>query len=178
VLFRSNPDKKMVEDAAKAIEGGQSFDEAAAKYSDRRFAMGGGPIEIWIAEGQQGMPKELTDAAKNTKVGGVSKVFSFGQTGMPTNYAIMKVTQSQPKSNLTLKDVKGEVEDAAALQKSQVDPKFAEVLNDKKKAAKIAIDIPYLKDVADTINNPPATSPMTMPAPQKAAPKAAPKARK
>lgn len=167
-----NPDKKMVDDAAKAIEGGQSFDDAAAKYSDKRFSMGGGPIEIWIAEGQQGMPKELTDAAKNTKVGGVSKVFSFGQTGMPTNYAILKVTQSQPKANLTLKDVKDEVEDAAALQKSQMDPKFTEALNDKKKAAKITIDVPYLKDVADTVNNPPETSPMAMPAPKKVAPKA------
>ena len=170
-----NPDKKMVDDAAKAIESGQSFDDAATKYSDKRYSMGmgGGPIEIWIAEGQQGMPKELTDAAKNTKVGEVSKVFSFGQTGMPTNYAIMKVTQSQPKANLSLNDVKDEVEDAAALQKSQMDPKFTEALNDKKKAAKITINIPYLKDVAGTINNPPETAPMAMPTP-----KAAPKAKK
>ncbi|MEN6356382.1 MAG: peptidyl-prolyl cis-trans isomerase [Armatimonadota bacterium] len=166
-----NPDKKKIEDAAKAVKGGMSFDDAAAEYSDKRFSMGGGPIEIWIAEGQQGMPKELTDAAKNTKVGEVSEVFSFGQTGMPTNYAVMKVTQEQPKANLTLKDVKDEVEDAAALQKSQMDPKFTQALNDKKKAAKITIDIPYLKDVAGTINNPPET-PMAMPTPQRVAPKA------
>lgn len=175
-----NPDKKMVEDAAKAIKGGKSFDEASAEYGDKRFSMGGGPIEIWIAEDQQGMPKELTDAAKNTKIGEVSKVFSFGQTGMPTNYAIMKVTQSQPKSDLKLKDVKSEVEDAAALQKSQMDPKFTQELNDKKKAAKITIDIPYLQDVAATINNPPETSPLAMPSPtpKKVTPKAQKPAKK
>lgn len=171
-----NTDKKKVEDAAKAVKGGESFDEAANKYTDKRFTMGGGPIEIWVAEGQQGLPKELAAAAKATKKGEVSNVFPLGQPGMPTNYAILKVTDEQPKSNLQLKDVKGEVEDAAALQKSQMDPKFTEELNKKKKDAKISIDIPYLKDVADTIKNPPEAAPMMGGAPTPApAPKAAPK---
>lgn len=177
-----NTDKKQVEDAAKAIKGGQSFDEAAAKYSDKRFSMGGGAIEIWVAEDQQNIPKELISAAKATKIGEVSKVFSLGQPGQPTNYAILKVTQEQPKANLKLKDVKSEVEDAAALQKSQMDPKFTEELNKRKKEAKISISIPYLKDVADSVNNPPEVAegmPMPQPGPApKTAPKAAPKAAK
>lgn len=168
-----NTDQKQVDDAAKAIKGGMSFDDAAAKYSDKRFAIGGGAIEIWVAEDQQGIPAELASAAKATKIGEVSKVFSLGQPGQPTNYAILKVTKEQPKSNLKLKDVKSEVEDAAALQKSQMDSKFTEELNKRKKDAKISIDIPYLKDVADTINNPPET-PTGMPTPQ---PGPAPKAK-
>ncbi|MCE5314819.1 MAG: peptidyl-prolyl cis-trans isomerase [Armatimonadota bacterium] len=155
-----NSDKKKVEDAAKAIEKGMSFEDAASKFSDKRFSMGGGPIEIWIAEGQEGLPQELANAAKETKVNGISKVFSFGQEGMPTNYVLMKVTKAQPKADLKLKDVKEEVEDAAAMQKSQMDPKFTEELSKRKRDSKITISIPYLKDVAETVKNPPETNPM------------------
>jgi hypothetical protein len=61
------------------------------------------------------------------------------------------------------------------MQKSQMDPKFTEELNEKKKDAKITIDIPYLKDVADAVQNPPEPSPMMGQVKPGPAPKPAPK---
>jgi len=166
-----NSDKEKVEDAAKAVKEGKSFDDAAAEYSDSRFSMGGGPIELMIENDQPGMPKEPVTAAKKTKVGEPSAVFKFGQPGTPTQYVLMKVIKEQPKSDLKLKDVKDELADAAALQRSQMDPTFQEKLNKKKKDANIEVNIPYLKSVVSSIKNPPPAPMMSQPAP---APKAAP----
>ena len=168
-----NPDRSKIEAAEKAIKDGKTFDEAATEFTDSRFGPSG-PITIWIDETQKGLPADLVTAAKETKVNEVSKIFTIGQPGMPSQNGIMKVLQEQPKADQKLADVKPEVEDTAAMQKSQMDPDFQKKLNERKKDAKIEINIAEFKSIAQSFKNPPEPSPMMMSPQQRPAPKSAP----
>ena len=155
-----NPDKKKLNEAAKALKEGKDFDDTAATYTDRRFAMRG-TIKIWVAEDQtNGLPPALVETAKDTKEGGVSKIFSIGQPGEPTQYAILKIVKEQPKSDLKEKDVKEELENFAAMQKAQSDPDFQKKLNAQKKKADVEVNIEQYKSVVQTFKNPPEPMPM------------------
>jgi len=163
ILAIINPDSIKLEEALKKIKEGKDFDEVAAEYTDRRFSMRG-PIKVWVDLDQPaGMPAAIVKAAKDTKMGEVSDVVSFGQPNGPTQSAILKVAQEQPKENKALKDVKPEVESMAALQNSQMDPVFARKLNSQLKAAKVEVDIKEFKDLVYSFKNPPEPSPMMMP---------------
>ena len=166
-----NSDMSKIQAAEKDLKAGKDFDEVSSTYTDSRFGASG-PITIWIDETQKGLPADLLNAAKNTKKGEVSKIFTIGQPGMPSQNGILKVLQEQPKADQKLADVKDEVEDTAAMQKSQMDIDFQKKLNDRKKDAKIEINIPQFKSIAESFKNPPEPSPMMVspkatPAPKK-----------
>lgn len=161
-------DKKSIEAAAKKVKGGADFDETAQEYSVSRA-----PIKTWIDVERKELPAELVAVVKDTKVGAVSKVFALGQTGMPTNYGVLKVMKSEGKGDKSLDDVKGEVEDEVALQKTQpgMDPTFSKAaeafdkkFTDMKKNAKIQIDIPQYRGVIQDFK--PAPMPMMYGGPQ------------
>ena len=164
-----NPDKKKLEEAAKELKKGKDFDEVAGAYTDRRFMMRG-TIKVWVDEDKtNGLPPALVEAAKDTKDGETSKIFSIGMPGQPTQHAILKVVQEQPKSDLKQKDVKDELENFAALQKAQSDPDFQKQLNAQKKKAKIEVNIDQYKSIVQGFKNPPEPMPtmgMPQPAPQ------------
>lgn len=153
------PKKDKLEKARKAAKDGTDIDQVSSMYSDSPYATQGA-IKVWVEDNQQGMPPAVLDAAKNAKVGDVSKVFTLGQSGQMTQYGILKVLDTQPKANVPLKDVKDEVAGMLALQKSQTDLDFQKKLNAKKKAAKIDVNIEEYKNLVFTFKNPPEPSPM------------------
>lgn len=156
-----NPDKAQIDKAAQEISKGGNFEDVAGKYTDRRFMMRG-MIKFFVAEDQQGMPADLAKAAKDTKINGVSKPFTIKQTGAPSQYAMLKVLQEQPKADMKLNDVKDEIANEVAMQKAQMDPDFQKKLNAQKKKAKIEVSIPEFKDIVQDFKNPPAQMPMMM----------------
>jgi len=160
-----NPDSSKIEEAQKKLKEGKDFTEVAGEYNDSRIAMRG-PIKLWIDESQTNLPPAVSKAAKGLKVGDVSEQFSISppaKSAQPSQYIVMKVLALQSKLNLSLKDVKSEVEDAAALQKSQMEPDFSKKLNEKMKEAKIEVKIEQFKDIVNGFKNPPEASPMMMP---------------
>ena len=162
-----NLDRKRVEEAAKKVKGGMDFDEAAQLYSVSRQ-----PIKTWIDLDRKGLPAPLLTAVNETKIGSVSKIFSLGQTGTPTNFGILKVTKSEGKADKSLPRVKDEVTDELALRKITQDMRdpsfpyqkevgeFDKAFTDKKKHAKIEIDIPQFRGVIQDFHNPPPSMPM------------------
>ena len=168
-------DKKKVQKAEKALKKNMDFDEASAKYADRQFTSRG-TLKTWIADDDAQMPSPLVKAAKETKKGETSKLFSFVlQPGMPTNYAILKVVDTQAKANRKFKDVKEEVENSAARQKSYMDPDFQERLTERMKEADIKVNVGQYKGIEEEFKNPPEPEPFpSMGRPQRV-PKAAPK---
>jgi len=170
VLVILNADSSKLEEALKKIKEGKDFEDVSAEYTDRRFGMRG-PIKVWVDLDQPGgMPPAILKAAKDAKLGGVSEIVSFGQPNGPSQSAILKVVQEQPKMNKTLKDVKPEVENMAALQNSQIDPAFIRKLNTQLKDAKIEVNIKEFKDLVYGFKNPPEPSP-TMLAPGRPTPR-------
>lgn len=101
-----NPSKSKIEGAAKKIKAGGDFDAIAAEYSSQQFAAFRGPIKIWVEENQAGMPPELANAAKETKLGEISEPIPLSPPGSPTQYALLKVIQDQPKANKSFNQVK------------------------------------------------------------------------
>jgi len=163
-----NPSKSKIEGAAKKIKAGGDFDAIAAEYSSQQFAAFRGPIKIWVEENQAGMPPELANAAKETKLGEISEPIPLSPPGSPTQYALLKVIQDQPKANKSFKQVKDEIEEMVLFQKSQTDPEFVKKLNAKLKAAKVDIKIDQFKNLVYTFKNPPEPPPMMAPEPQPA----------
>jgi len=163
-----NPSKSKIEGAAKKIKAGGDFDAIAAEYSSQQFAAFRGPIKIWVEENQAGMPPELAKAAKETKLGEISEPIPLAPPGSPTQYALLKVIQDQPKANKSFNQVKDEIEEMVLFQKSQTDPEFVKKLNAKLKAAKVDIKIDQFKNLVYTFKNPPEPPPMMMPEPQPA----------
>lgn len=161
-----NSDKNKVEEAEKKIEAGKDFDSVAGQFTDRRFMMRG-IIKLWVSENQPGMPPPLAEAAKNTSVGKTSKMFTISQPSQPNQYVILKVLREQPKADLKPADVKDELENAAAMQKSQMDVDFQKALNNKKKEAKIEVGIAEFKDIVQSFKNPPEPAPSMMGPPQR-----------
>lgn len=159
-----NADKAKLEKADKEIKDGKDFDEVAKKYSDRRVSPRP-PLKIWVAEGQQGMPPALLKAAKDTAVDKTSGVVELSQPMGPSTNILIKVLDSQPAINKKLADVREEVKDTVALQKSQYDPDFSKKLNEKMKAAKVEINIPRYEDLTEQFKNPPEPTAM-MPGPR------------
>lgn len=163
-----NPSKSKIEGAAKKIKAGGDFDAIAAEYSSQQFAAFRGPIKIWVEENQAGMPPELAKAAKETKLGEISEPIPLAPPGSPTQYALLKVIQDQPKANKSFNQVKDEIEEMVLFQKSQTDPEFVKKLNAKLKAAKVDIKIDQFKNLVYSFKNPPEPPPMMMPEPQPA----------
>ena len=162
-----NMDKKRVEEAAKKVKGGMDFDEAAQLYSVQRQ-----PIKTWIDLDRKELPAPLLTAVSETKVGSVSKLFSLGQMGTPTNFGILRVTKSEGEADKSLSQVKDEVTDELALRKTTMDMmdpsfpyqkeagEFDKAFTDRKKKAKIEIDIPQFRGVIQDFHNPPPSMPM------------------
>ena len=164
VAVAINSDSSKLEEALKKIKAGMDFDSAAAEYGDRRFMMRG-PIKIWVDfENPSGLPQPIVKAAKDTKVGQVSDVVSFGEPGVSSQNAILKVIREQPKLNKSLKDAKSDVESMVALQMSQMDPAFIRKLNAQLKDAKIEVNIKQFADLARSFKNPPEPSSVMPPA--------------
>lgn len=173
-----NQDQNRIQEFAKTAGTKEDFEEAAKE------SLGQSPIVTWIADGQKGVPEPLAKAVADTKVGQVSKVFSFtvpqspmmgGGSAPSTLYGVLKVTKIGPKADLKFKQVKDEVADYVAMQQMQTDPSFRDKLAEQKKKADIKINISDLKDVADQFKNPPsqmqAPTAAPRPAPKAAAPK-------
>ncbi|MDH7601295.1 MAG: peptidyl-prolyl cis-trans isomerase [Armatimonadota bacterium] len=154
VLVVLNTDAAKLERALKELKDGRDFREVAAKYADRRFSMGE-PIRVWVDLDEPGaMPPAIVKAAKETKVGEVSDVLSFGgQTGS-AQYAILKVVREQAKMNKPFRDVKDEIKSYVALQKSQTDPAFLRKFNKRLRDAKIEINIKQFRNLVYAIKNP------------------------
>jgi hypothetical protein len=152
-----NSDKTKLEAALSQIKSGKSFDQVAEKYSDRA-ATPYPPLKMWVGDGT--LPA-LASAVKDKSKGETTDVVSLPQQG--TN-VIMKVLDTQGAVNKKLDQVRDDVIDTIAIQKSQFDPDFVKKLNEKKKAARIQIDIPRYKDVSDEFKNPQQAMPM-MPGP-------------
>jgi foldase protein PrsA len=163
VLIILNRDSAKLEDALKELKDGADFREIAAKYGDRRFSMGE-PIRIWVDVDEPGaMPPAIVSAAKETKVGQVSEVISFGaQTNSP-QYAILKVVREQPKANKSFKDAKEEIKSYVALQNSQSDPAFLRKFNKRLRDAKIEVHIEQFRNLVYTVKNPVEPPPMISP---------------
>jgi foldase protein PrsA len=168
VVLIINQSKSKIERAAKRIKAGEDFDAIAAEYSSQQFAAFRGPIKIWVEENQTGMPPELANAAKKTKLGEISDPIPLAPPGSPTQYALLKVIQDQPKANKSFNQVKEEIEGVLLFQKSQTDPEFVKKLNAKLKAAKVDIKIDQFKNLVYTFKNPPEPPPMMAPEPQPA----------
>lgn len=160
VLVVLNTDSSKLEDALKEIKEGKDFREVAAKYADRRFAMGE-PIRVWVDLDQPGdMPRAIVEAAKETKVGDVSEVLSFGNQPGSNQYAILKVVQEQAKMNKPLKEVREEVKGYVALQNSQTDPSFIRKLGKRLRDAEIKLNVEQFKNMVYSFKNPPELPPM------------------
>lgn len=161
VAVVANSDKAQVEEAAKKLAAGEDLDKVAAQYAER------GRVERgWVEDNQEGPMEVFVKAAKSVKVGSASEVFTIGEAGMPTQYAVLKVLQEQPKADLKFEDVKDEIVDMLAMQKA-MDPEFMTKFNEKKKAAKIDIKMDRLASVIGQFKNPPDPNPfMGMPVPQ------------
>ncbi|MEN6583129.1 MAG: peptidyl-prolyl cis-trans isomerase [Armatimonadota bacterium] len=157
-----NPDKSKIEEAQKALKDGESFDTVVTKFTDSRMAMMGGPIETWVDDTQPGLPPQLTSAIKDTKKGEVSEMFELSQPKSPTQYCLLKVKDTQGKTDIKLKEVKDEVAGLVAMQKAQGDPSFQKELTKRKKDAKIKVNITGFESVAEAVKNPPQQPPMTM----------------
>lgn len=160
VAVIAGSDKAQIEEAAKKLSAKEDIDKVAALHAERGKAEKG-----WVEDGQTGAMEVFAKAAKSVEVGGASEVFTIGETGMPTQYAVLTVLQKQPKSELKFEDVKEEIRDMLAMQKS-MDPDFMTKFNEQKKAAKIDIKMANLASVAGQFRNPPDPNPfMGMPAP-------------
>lgn len=168
-------DMKKLKDAVK---GGKDFEEATMEFSNSPFITRGS-AKMWVEEDKMALTPELTEAANKTKNGELSDVFTLAMETAPTQYAVLKVVDEQKKANPSFKDVKGEVEDMVALNKSRMDPDFQTEFNERKKKAKIDVGITEYKSIVQSFKNPP--EPMMMGGPQPApqpAPEEAPKSEK
>jgi len=160
-----NNEEKKIDSADKAIKGGKDFTEAAREFTASQLAFRV-PIKFWVDTDDKRIPKDLVDAAKSTKLDEVSKPFKIVQPGQPVQYGILRVVGEQGKQDLKLDDVKEELIDSAALQKSQFDPKFTEAFNKQKKSAKIEVKIPEFDGIVTQFKNPPPAMPMMMGGPR------------
>lgn len=152
VVLVVGTDAKKIAQAAKAIKGGMDFEAAAAKYSDPQFVMTG-PAKTSVEQGQG--PEGLQKAAGATKLNEVSKPFTFTAGQFGELHAILKVTGELPKADLKFSEVKNEIKDMAALQRTMSDQSFQKKLDARKKNAKIEIELPQYKYMVDSIKNPP-----------------------
>lgn len=162
VILVINPEKAKIEEAAKKAKESTDFEKVATDFTGSQFAIRG-PIKLWTD--RPNLPKEITDTANKLKVGEVSKVIEIKGGGGPSQWAIMKVDKELPKSDLKLDDVKDEVTNFAAYQKSAMDPDFEKKYTEKKKDAKIKINIEDFEDVSKQFENPPQMGPMMAPQP-------------
>jgi foldase protein PrsA len=160
-----NSDKAKLEKAEKELKDGKDFDTVAQQYADRRVSPRP-PLRVWVVEDQQGMPPAILKAAKDTKVGETSGVVALSQQMGAGTFVILKVIREQGAIDKKLKDVRGEVIDTIALQKSSYDPDFTKKLNEKIKSAKVEVNIPQFKDLVDQYKNMPEATGMMMPPPQ------------
>lgn len=149
VLLITN-DSQNVKKAEKAIKEGKDFEAVAAEFSDPQFAMNG-PVKTYV-EKDQGI-EDLYNQAQKLKEGEISKPFKLTLGSMGQYEGIIKVVGEQPKLNLKFKEVKDEVKSLAALQKT-MSPDFQEKFDNQKKKAKIEINLPQYKYLADQIKNP------------------------
>ncbi len=143
-------DAKNIKKAEKAIKEGKDFEAVAAQFSDAQFTMNG-PIKTYAEKGQ-GIEDFYTQAEK-LKEGEISKPFKLTLGSMGQYEGIIKVIGEQPKLNLKFKEVKDEVKGLAALQKT-MSPDFQAKFEKQKKKAKIEINLPQYKFMADQIKNP------------------------
>lgn len=143
-------DNKNIKKAENAIKEDKDFEAVAAEFSDPQFAMNG-PVKTYV-EKDQGI-EDLYKQAQKLKEGEISKPFKFTLGTMGEYEGIIKVVGEQPKLNLKFKDVKDEVKALAALQKT-MSPDFQEKFDKQKKKAKIEINLPQYKYMADQIKNP------------------------
>ncbi len=165
ILVVLSTDAAKLEDALKELKEGGDFREIAAKYADRRFSMGE-PIRVWVDLDNPGaMPAPIVNAARETKVGQVSEVLSFGSQTGAAQYAIFKVVQEQAKMNKLFKDAKEEVKTYVALQKSQSDPAFLRKLNKRLRDAKIEVNMKQYKNLVYVLKTPVEIPPMVSPGP-------------
>ena len=158
-------DKAKLEDALKQIKDGKDFDEVAVAMLPPGAMGASAPIKLWLSDDQKGVPANIIDASKKTKLNEVSSIIEMKSMDpkAPTQYLIFKVLAEQPKADLKFADVKNELEEVAAMQKAQMDPGFEEKLNAKKKEAKLDIKIENLKSIAQDFKNPrPAYNPQMM----------------
>lgn len=151
-----NPDKSKLEEAQTALKDGKNFDEVARKYDSHTLSPRP-PAKMWT---QESWPAALLKTAKETKEGETSAVVTLSQKQGPTSFVIIKVLRSQGAVNKALADVREDVVDTIAVQKSQYDPDFIKKLQDKMKSAKIEINIPQYKDLTEQFKEPPEQSPM------------------
>lgn len=161
-------DKKKIEEIEKKIKGGADFDEVGAEYVNNPFGPPG-PFKTWLDPEAVGLPPALGDAAKETKVGQVSKIFELEDPGgTRSQWGILKVVDEQGEANLKLEDVRFELEKMVAMQKIQMESAdFQKRLNERKRKADIKINAPDLKGIAAAFRNPP-EPPAPPPAPKQA----------
>ncbi len=164
-------DKKKADEAAKKLKDGEDLNEVGAQYSANNPFGQSGPIEAWVDPEMQGLPTPLAKAIKDTKVGGISKVFELPSGTDTKNYGVIKILKEQDEVDLEPKDVKPELEKMVAMRKIQENSEdFQKRLNDWKKKAKIEVNIADFKGIVAGIKNPP--PPMMAPTMQPGAPAA------
>jgi len=154
-----NPSKVKLQEAEKALKDRKNFEDVAQQYSDRRMSPRP-PLNLWVSKNQQGMPDAVVKAAEKTKEGQMSGIVAF-----PGAYLIFKVMKTEGAIDKKLKDVRDEVVDTVAIQKSQSDPDLQRKLNTKLKAAKIEVNVERFKDLTKQFQNPPEPASAT-PAPR------------
>jgi len=170
-----NADSSKIDEAAAKLNAGASIDEVSAEFMDKSFSQG--PLKTPLDPSQPRLPKPLSEAVKNTAVGQVSKPFALSQPGGASTYGILKVLKELPKQDLKFADVKDEVAGMVAMRNLQQDPQgFQSGLDEKKRAAKIDVNMDSLKSVITDFKYP-APPPQMMGMPQgmrRAAPRRAP----
>ena len=163
-----NPDSSKIDEAASKLKAGGNIDEVGAEYMTPQFG-GNGPIKTAIDPDRPGLPKPLADVVKSTKVGGVSKPFALKQPN-GTVYCVLEVTKELPKQDIKFAQAKDELVGMIALSKSQ-GGEFQSLLEDRKKAANIQINVDSLKNVANAFKHPVEAPPMMGGAPRQGPPK-------
>ncbi|NLN76206.1 MAG: hypothetical protein GX139_07825 [Armatimonadetes bacterium] len=150
VMALLTEDNKNIKKAEKDLKEGEDFEVVAAKYTDQQFGMNG-PIKTLIDKDQS--PEGWYEKAEKLKEGETSKPFKFtlGSTG--DLECILKVIGEVPELNLKFEDVKDELKSQLAFQKT-MSPDFQEKFEKQRKKAKIEINLPQYKYLAEQIKNP------------------------
>jgi hypothetical protein len=157
-----SPDKAKIEAIIADVAKGMTMQEAAYKNG---AVMPGttGPRKMWMDTERKGESPEILDAMKSTAVNSLTKVLTLKSPNMPSQYLVFKVLAERPKEDRTFDQAKGDIENMVCQQAFQMDPDIQKQFNEKKKAAKISVTDPNLKDVMFTFQYPQEQSPMMMP---------------
>lgn len=131
--------KDTADEAAKAIAGGASLEQASADSE-------GSPVmKQVVPKSGPGMPPEIVKAAFNTPKGKTSKPVKLSFAPGQEQWLIIKATDRIPAAKISFEEAEPMIRGDIATAMAQQDPDYQKEMKEARKSAKVKVLDPALK---------------------------------